>query len=111
VSTQSEDDTIWLKREVAAILERNRQCGYAPWCGQSFDFSSPPQMTYPFQWLWDSCFHAIALSHVNVEQGERGRGATWSAPVDSVSTTTRSPRTATAPLTSDGRRSCSTSIS
>ena len=24
--------------------------------------------TYPFQWFWDSCFHAVALSHVDAER-------------------------------------------
>ncbi len=65
------EDTAWLKREVAALLERNRQRGFAEWCGRRYDYSCPSPVTYPFQWFWDSCFHAIALSHVNVEQGER----------------------------------------
>ena len=63
-------DTKWLMDEVAAVLERNRQRGYADWCQQTYDFSCPSYVTYPFQWFWDSCFHGIALSHVNVEQGE-----------------------------------------
>ena len=24
--------------------------------------------TYPFQWFWDSCFHAVALSHFDAER-------------------------------------------
>src|SRR3990167_7790642 len=26
-------------------------------------FTVPSPQSYPFQWLWDSCFHAIALAH------------------------------------------------
>ena len=25
----------------------------------------PAQRSYPFQWFWDSCFHAIALTHLD----------------------------------------------
>jgi hypothetical protein len=48
---------------VAALYERNRQRGTAPWCGLDYDFVCPSTGTYPFQWLWDSCFHAVVLSH------------------------------------------------
>lgn len=27
-------------------------------------FTVPSPQSYPFQWLWDSCFHAIVLSHI-----------------------------------------------
>jgi glycogen debranching enzyme len=27
----------------------------------------PSPNSYPFQWFWDSCFHAIALTHVNLD--------------------------------------------
>ena len=60
----------WLKNEVAAIHTRNRQIGHASWCNQDFDFSCPSSVTYPFQWFWDSCFHAIALSHVDIRKAE-----------------------------------------
>lgn len=26
-------------------------------------FTVPSPMSYPFQWMWDSCFHAIVLNH------------------------------------------------
>ncbi len=28
-----------------------------------FQYTVPSPSTYPYQWLWDSCFHAIILSH------------------------------------------------
>jgi len=60
----------WVKNEVALIHERNRQRGFATWCNHEFDFTCPSSVTYPFQWFWDSCFHAIALSHVDIKKGE-----------------------------------------
>jgi glycogen debranching enzyme len=32
-----------------------------------FDFVCPSPTHYPFQWFWDSAFHAIALLHVDAE--------------------------------------------
>jgi hypothetical protein len=31
----------------------------------TYDFTCPSPSSYPFQWAWDSCFHAIALSNVD----------------------------------------------
>lgn len=63
-------DIDWMKAEVRRIHQVNRQVGYAAWCGFEFDFTCPSMGTYPFQWFWDSCFHAIALSHVDVAKAE-----------------------------------------
>jgi hypothetical protein len=59
-----------LKTEVRALYDRNRQKGHAPWCDKDYDFVCPSSGTYPFQWLWDSCFHAVVLSHIDVARGE-----------------------------------------
>jgi hypothetical protein len=53
---------------VRALYDRNRQRGFAAWCQREYDFVCPSMGTYPFQWFWDSCFHAVALSHVDVER-------------------------------------------
>jgi hypothetical protein len=53
---------------VSALYDRNRQRGFAEWCQREYDFVCPSMGTYPFQWFWDSCFHAIALSHFDVER-------------------------------------------
>lgn len=66
----SPQDVVWLKAEVRRIHQRNRQVGHADWCGFDFDFTCPSMGTYPFQWFWDSCFHAIALSHIDIEKAE-----------------------------------------
>jgi hypothetical protein len=51
---------------VRALYERNRQKGVAPWCGHEYDFVCPSTGTYPFQWFWDSAFHTVVLSHLDL---------------------------------------------
>jgi hypothetical protein len=53
---------------VSALYDRNRQRGFAEWCRREYDFVCPSMGTYPFQWFWDSCFHAVALSHFDIER-------------------------------------------
>jgi hypothetical protein len=45
------------------ILERN-------WVAPP-GFTMPNQRKYPWMWLWDSCFHAIAWSHLGDPRGVR----------------------------------------
>src|SRR5438876_4891260 len=54
-----------MRHAVRALYERNRQRGTAPWCGLEYDFVCPSYGTYPFQWFWDSGFHAVAPGHVD----------------------------------------------
>ena len=68
--TISPQDVVRVKSEVVRIHHTNRQVGHADWCGFDFDFTCPSMGTYPFQWFWDSCFHAIALSHTDVAMAE-----------------------------------------
>lgn len=53
-------------QRVDALYERNRQKGTAAWCGHDYDFVCPSTGTYPFQWFWDSCFHAIVLARYDM---------------------------------------------
>lgn len=57
-----------MTRAVRRLYDSNRQCGDASWCGLAYDFVCPSMGTYPFQWFWDSCFHAIVLSHVDIDR-------------------------------------------
>jgi glycogen debranching enzyme len=59
-----------LRTAVRALYDRNRQRGHAAWCDADYDFVCPSSVLYPFQWFWDSCFHAIVLSHLDVERAE-----------------------------------------
>ena len=40
----------------------------APGAATTYDFVCPSMGTYPFQWFWDSCFHAVALAHFDPER-------------------------------------------
>ena len=52
------------------ILLGNLRRGVADWNGKEFNFVCPSLTGYPFQWFWDSCFHAIALLHLDQEQAK-----------------------------------------
>jgi glycogen debranching enzyme len=51
--------------EARRVLKGNRQSGTSDWDGMRYDFVCPSPTHYPFQWFWDSAFHAIALLHVD----------------------------------------------
>ncbi|MBI2086111.1 hypothetical protein HYT74_02100 [Candidatus Daviesbacteria bacterium] len=34
-------------------------------------YTVPSLKTYPYQWLWDSCFHAIILSHFKIDDAKK----------------------------------------
>lgn len=53
------------------VLTGNRQQGVSAWDGREYDFVCPSGTTYPFQWLWDSAFHAIALLQVDHERAKQ----------------------------------------
>lgn len=45
-----------LEEEARKLYENNRRVK------NGFQFTVPSPGTYPYQWLWDSCFHAIVLA-------------------------------------------------
>ncbi|MBI4422631.1 MAG: hypothetical protein HY554_02825 [Elusimicrobia bacterium] len=57
--------------EARRVLAGNRRTGVSGWDGRRYDFVCPSPTHYPFQWLWDSAFHAIALLHVDPELSKR----------------------------------------
>lgn len=46
------------------FLENRRNKG-------KFQYTIPSPATYPYQWLWDSCFHAIILSHFKINGAKK----------------------------------------
>ena len=36
-----------------------------------FQYTVPSSSTYPYQWLWDSCFHAIIYTHFSIEDAKK----------------------------------------
>jgi len=49
-----------------ALLRGNLQQGHDPYVGRRYSYVCPSRRRYHWQWFWDSCFHAIALSHLDV---------------------------------------------
>lgn len=47
------------------LLKKNRRRA------GEFTYTVPSPNTYPYQWLWDSCFHAIVLSHFELEAAKQ----------------------------------------
>jgi glycogen debranching enzyme len=45
------------------MLANRRQKG-------KYQYTVPSPDSYPYQWLWDSCFHAIILTHYKVEDAK-----------------------------------------
>lgn len=48
------------------LLDANYRAGISPWEGRHYTYTCPSPDSYIFQWFWDSCFHAIALTHIDV---------------------------------------------
>jgi len=48
--------------------ERRRRGGLQGWAwGLAWGLAAPFTVRYPHQWFWDSCAHAIALSHLDAD--------------------------------------------
>lgn len=47
------------------LLKENRRLT------NGFQYTIPSPDTYPYQWLWDSCFHAIILTHFNIADAKK----------------------------------------
>jgi glycogen debranching enzyme len=70
-SLQIDDLVAPATRFATAVLRDNRRRGRSGEPPADFDFTCPSPSTYPFQWCWDSCFHAIALTHVDPQRAKR----------------------------------------
>jgi hypothetical protein len=58
-----------LERGARDLLERNwREGSYR---GRDYGFSVPSPRSYPWQWYWDSCFHAIVRRRWEPERARR----------------------------------------
>lgn len=53
-----------LRKSSQDILARNKRIR------DGHQYTVPSIVSYPMQWLWDSCFHAIALSHYSVSDAK-----------------------------------------
>jgi glycogen debranching enzyme len=64
-SASAEIDIASVAEDARRVLTSNRQRGVSEWGRRGYDFVCPSPTAYPFQWFWDSCFHAIALISVD----------------------------------------------
>ncbi len=53
-----------INKAVADLMSRNSRVV------NGYRYTLPSSELYPFQWLWDSCFHAIILSKYDVESAK-----------------------------------------
>lgn len=58
-----------LEARARALLDRNWREGR--YRGLDYAFSVPSPRSYPWQWYWDSCFHAIVRSRWDRERARR----------------------------------------
>ena len=49
------------------VLYGNLKIGFSRWAGTDYKYVSPSRLHYPHQWFWDSCFHTIVLSHLDID--------------------------------------------
>lgn len=54
-----------ITQKVHSLLLRNRRTV------DKFQYTVPSPETYPYQWLWDSCFHAIILSYFDTADSKK----------------------------------------
>lgn len=54
-----------LIKTVYELMLRNRRTA------GSYQYTVPSPQTYPYQWLWDSCFHAIILTYCNLDDAKK----------------------------------------
>ncbi|HET8630252.1 MAG TPA: hypothetical protein VFL91_22765 [Thermomicrobiales bacterium] len=54
-----------LRDAARRLLIANRKIGTARLTGQPYRYTCPSPRLYPYQWLWDSCFHAIVLADLD----------------------------------------------
>ncbi|KUJ65674.1 hypothetical protein ACZ90_45080 [Streptomyces albus subsp. albus] len=52
-------------RTARHTLRTNRRQGFSRGAQRPYDYTCPSPDSYPFQWAWDSSYHAIALTHVD----------------------------------------------
>lgn len=53
------------------LLLANRRQGRSRGLRRAYFYTCPSPKSYPFQWFWDSCFHAIALSRLDPDAAKR----------------------------------------
>ncbi|MFI6045781.1 amylo-alpha-1,6-glucosidase [Nocardia sp. NPDC051321] len=68
MSTFTTDIAESARSAAISVLAGNRRQGRSSELALDYDYTCPSPESYPFQWNWDSCFHAIALTQVDTER-------------------------------------------
>ncbi len=58
-------------QKAKAIFENNLIEGYSSWKKTKYKFIAPAKKEYVYQFLWDTAFHAIVLSHFDTNWAKR----------------------------------------
>lgn len=61
------EEMIHLKEKALQLLRGSLKEGFDSYYQRRYKYVCPDTRQYPWQWFWDSCFHAITLSHLDVE--------------------------------------------
>jgi glycogen debranching enzyme len=61
-------EKLTIKEKALHLLVGNTRWGIKN--GKKYTFSMPSPITYPFQWFWDSCFHAIVWTHFDINRAK-----------------------------------------
>ncbi len=69
--------TTAVREQIVKLMEVNRRTH------DGLTYTLPSPLLYPFQWLWDSCFHAIIYSYFDTDAAEAELNAVCSRPLPS----------------------------
>ena len=67
----TEPERALVRRDCESVLRQNWREGRQSRGGQAFAFTCPSPGRYPWQWYWDSCFHAIVWRHFDPARSRR----------------------------------------
>lgn len=59
-----------LIEKAKTVFETNTYTGYSSWKKTDYSYIAPANKEYTYQWLWDTGFHAIVLSHFDPERAK-----------------------------------------
>ncbi len=59
------------EEEAKEIFHHNLFKGFSNWKHTKYNFIAPAKVEYTYQWLWDTAFHAIVLSHFDTAWAKR----------------------------------------
>lgn len=54
-----------LKAQIQQLMLQNRRIT------NTYQYTLPSPDSYPYQWFWDSCFHAVILKHFSIEDAKK----------------------------------------